>query len=142
MFERVVPASLVRRSLAVFIDFLVAFGVWVGAGVALRGAWWLLILFVLDVIVTATWGSSPGRWICGIRIVRVADGEAPGVRAALVRTALVFTTGWLGVVAVAIAAHVHHNPGERMWWDAAAGTRLVSLRRVSVEEALRSEPTR
>jgi uncharacterized RDD family membrane protein YckC len=121
------PGSNVRRIFAVFVDFFVFFGIWVASGflpVTAPGLWALGFLFVLDVLLTAFFGASLGRWIANIRVVR-ADGGRPGLVAALIRTGVVFLTGWAGLL---VFAKLGVRVPPRVWWDAAAGTRVVAGR--------------
>ena len=133
------PASGVRRILAVFIDLFAYSAVWAVIGI-LAGAssnyLGLAAIFVLDVVLTAVTGASAGRWLTGIRVARVGGG-GPGFAAALIRTALTFSTGWAGLLAVTLLLAARHEVDSdrglpaRLWWDAAAGTRLVSGRQQS-----------
>lgn len=131
------PANNVRRMLAVFIDFFVFFAAWFafGAVFAVGSVYYALgFLFVLDVVLTGFLGVSVGRWLTGIRVVR-GDGQ-PGLIAALLRTTIVFLTGWVGLFVFMVTEWFGHLGAEgsvprRMWWDAAAGTRLVSSKRTS-----------
>lgn len=126
-------ATNVRRLLAVFIDFFVFFAAWIASGAlfAVGSVYYALgFLFVLDVALTAFLGVSLGRWLTGIRVVR-ADGRQPGLVPALLRTAIVFLTGWAGLFVFMVTEWFAHIGVEgtvprRMWWDAAAGTRLVA----------------
>jgi uncharacterized RDD family membrane protein YckC len=127
------PAGGVRRILAVFIDFLVFFALWItiGAFFSIGSFYYALgVLFLLDAALTALWGATPGRWLTGIRVARI-NGLKPGIRAALIRTAIVFLTGWAGLILVSLMLGVRKETESdrampsRMWWDAAAGTRIV-----------------
>ncbi|HXN91945.1 MAG TPA: RDD family protein [Candidatus Sulfotelmatobacter sp.] len=133
------PATNVSRMLAVFIDFFVFFAAWIvfGAVFAVGSVYYALgFLFVLDVVLTAFLGISVGRWLTGIRVVQ-KDGRQPGLVPALLRTAIVFLTGWVGLFVFLVTEWFGHVGVEgsvprRMWWDAAAATRLVSSKAVSV----------
>lgn len=90
------------------------------------GAFFALIAYVLlDIVLTAFLGQSPGRYVARIRVVRVADGGRPGLGAALLRTSLVVISGWLGIFVYLLALRYTEQSPRRMWWDAAAGTQLV-----------------
>ncbi len=127
--------SFMRRVLAVFIDFLVVYAAWAVFGALIRvGSFYYALgfFFVLDVGLTAFLGLSLGRWITGIRVARV-DGGRPGLLSALIRTALVFLTWWAGLLVFLVTAVLARLGFEdlfpsRMWWDAAARTRLVPAR--------------
>jgi uncharacterized RDD family membrane protein YckC len=129
MSVEVEPAGGVRRIVAVFIDWFVFFGIWIAVGIFIQmnSLFVALGLFVLvDVLMTGFIGRSAGRFATGIRVVR-ADGNAPGLARALVRTTLVLFTGFVGFFVYALGAKFG-APTPRMWWDAAAGTQLVSTR--------------
>jgi uncharacterized RDD family membrane protein YckC len=126
-------ASGVRRSLAVFIDFFAYSLVWGAIGVFARDSslyFGLAGIFLLDVVLTAVFGASVGRWVTGIRVAR-ADGSRPGFVPTLIRTALTFSTGWAGLLFVTLILSVSNDESSdrvmpaRLWWDAAAGTELV-----------------
>ena len=129
-------ASGIRRSLAVFIDLFAYSVIWgvIGA-VAHESSTYvgLAIIFLLDVVLTALVGASPGRWITGIRVVRL-DGGRPGFVPALIRTALTFSTGWAGLLFISFLLWFRGEYGSdrgmpaRLWWDAAAGTHLMRAR--------------
>lgn len=126
------PAGGVRRILAVFIDFFVFFALWLALGVfiAVGSIYYALaVFFLVDVALTSLFGVSAGRFLSGIRVARI-DGGRPGPWRALVRTALVFATGWAGLLWVSLSLWWDRDGGmsSRLWWDAAAGTRLVSAR--------------
>lgn len=103
----------VRRALAVFADFIVYFGVFAAVGISVSatgtssslGPWVVPALLALHVVLTALYGTSPGRLIAGVRVIR-PDGEAPG----------------LALFAEAVG---HGSTPRRMWWDVAAGTIVV-----------------
>lgn len=121
--------SALRRSLAVFIDTFVFFGVWAAIGiVSSTGSLFyaLAVFFLLDATLTAYFGISLGRLAVGIQVAR-AGGERPGLPAALLRTLLVFLTGWIGMWLYLLTLRAEVSVS-RMWWDAAAGTHLVSAR--------------
>jgi uncharacterized RDD family membrane protein YckC len=127
------PIGSLRRALAPFIDFVVYFGVFAAVGIASATAssptlleqGLVPILIVFHVVVTALTGSSPGRFMTGIRVVQAAD-RPPGLWRSLVRSALVLSTGCIGVYIFAEAT-AHGRPPRRMWWDAAVGTSLVRV---------------
>ena len=131
------PAGGVRRILAVFIDFLVFFALWLALGIfiAMGSLYYALaVFFVADVVLTAFLGVSAGRFLLGIRVAQL-DGGRPGPWRAVVRTALVIATGWAGLLWLSLSLWYdrEREMSSRLWWDGAAGTRLVSGR-------LRSKP--
>jgi uncharacterized RDD family membrane protein YckC len=90
------------------------------------GAFYALIAFlIIDVLLTAFQGQTPGRYVARLRVVRVADGGRPGLGPALLRTGLVVISGWLGIFIYLLALRFVDQSPKRMWWDAAAGTQLV-----------------
>jgi hypothetical protein len=123
------PASSARRALAVFIDFLAYFAAWIAIGfLAPTNSFFYMLglLLLVDVLGTAYIGVSPGRLLTGIRVVRRTDNRAPGLRPALVRTAIALGTGWLGVWFFLDGVREGSAP-QSMWWDNAAGTELVNV---------------
>ena len=119
-------ASSARRAVAVFVDFCVYFSLWgvldsllpVGSSLYV-----LILILAIHVVATAYRGLSPGRLVTGIRVVRTTDDLPPGHLAALLRTALVVATGWLGMFAFLLTLRAEEE-SPRLWWDAAARTRL------------------
>ena len=127
-------AGGLRRSLAVFVDFLVFFAIWIAIGlVAPTGSvfYTLALFLVVDVVLTAFFGLSPGRFAAGIRVVRATAGGPPGLLAALIRTGLVVISGWLGLFLYLLSLRYLDRSPQRMWWDAAARTRLVLAARAT-----------
>lgn len=129
------PAGGVRRILAVFIDVFAYSAIWGFGNAVAHGSpvpYGVAAAFVLDVALTA-YGVSAGRWLTGIRVARI-EGGRPGLWRALGRTALVFATGWLGLVWLSLLLWWRREEGSdrpmpaRLWWDAAAGTQLVTAR--------------
>lgn len=121
-------AGGLRRVWALVVDWF-AWGVIASAfqlAVPDYGAFYALIAFVvMDVLLTAFIGQSPGRYVARIRVVRVVDGGRPGLGRALLRTGLVVVSGWLGIFIYLLALRYVDQSPKRMWWDAAAGTQLV-----------------
>ena len=113
-----------------FIDFLTYFGVWIAVGfLAPTNSFFYMIglLVLIDVLGTAFLGLSPGRLLTGMRVVRLTDNCPPGLRRALVRTGVVLAGGWLGLFFFNAGVRKGIGP-QRMWWDLAAGTQLVTVR--------------
>src|ERR1700730_11343586 len=118
-------ASRIRRALAVFVDLFVYYVVWGVAGSLLpvgSSLYILVLLLTVHVVATAYKGLSLGRLLTGIRVGRMKDVLPPGLRAALLRTALVITTGWPGMFVFMISLRNDEDP-TRLWWDAAEGGR-------------------
>jgi hypothetical protein len=141
---------MLRRVLAVVVDFFVVNTVWgaVGTFAASRDhpeysyAGILLYLVAIDLPLTAFFGLSAGRAAAGIRVLRVSDGHAPGVARAGLRIAIVTLTGVVGLLYWTFAMSLGHffdtSLGRfRLWWDAAAGTALVRAGRTVESEFTR-----
>ncbi|WP_107072585.1 RDD family protein, partial [Streptomyces katrae] len=137
MAERAVrPAGLVRRGLARVLDSLVLAGVAVAAARAsgrTTTVWLLdattagrlglvlaaLLLFGVfyEALPTARWGRTPGKKLCGVRVLATATLRPPGFGAALLRM-LVY--GFLGLPGSLWC--LFDRPRRRGWHDRAART--------------------
>jgi uncharacterized RDD family membrane protein YckC len=81
-------ASMPRRVLALFIDWLLSMAI---AYWLTHSQFWTIAVFAVEVyLLTAMGGSTVGKRLLGIRTVRV-DGGPVGFGWALVRTALLLT---------------------------------------------------
>jgi hypothetical protein len=81
-------ASMGRRLLALTIDWLLSMviAIWLT-----HSQYWTLAIFAIEVFVlTALGGSTVGKRLCGIRVIRTGGGQV-GFRWALVRTVLLLT---------------------------------------------------
>ena len=81
-------ASIGRRVLAVTIDWLLsmAIAVWLT-----HSQYWTIVVFAVEVyVLTALTGTTAGKRLCGIRVIRT-DGGLVGFRRALVRTLILLT---------------------------------------------------
>lgn len=95
------PATMLRRVLAVVVDFLVLYAVWVAVGLTVvsfrlpvnPGVGLPMVLVAVDLPLTAAFGLSIGRAVAGIRVIRLSDGQAPGLLRAALRIGLVLLTG-------------------------------------------------
>ena len=129
---------MLRRVLAVTVDFFVLYLVWVVVGaviVELRhpeySSLGLAVYFLaIDLPLTALYGASAGRFLSGIRVRRTADGREPGWARAALRIVLVVSTAPAGFlywsIAHAVVQYLDPRLGRfRLWWDVAAGTELV-----------------
>ncbi|HET6310407.1 MAG TPA: RDD family protein [Candidatus Nitrosotalea sp.] len=135
-------ASGSRRVLAVFLDFWGFFLIWISIAILqpVNSLLYSMAFYLtLDTALTAFLGTTPGRLIAGIRLVRAKDGRRPGVRTALLRTGLILATGWLGLFAYVIRL-VGAGPVHRMWWDTLAGTQLVQVRGVNARMLAFADP--
>ncbi|HET9780767.1 MAG TPA: RDD family protein [Candidatus Dormibacteraeota bacterium] len=132
------PASRLQRAEAVVVDFFCVYLFWISFGLVIDGlgqpsysGLGIAVYFIcVDLSLTAMFGLSPGRAAAGIRVIRVSDGGAPGLRRAALRIALVVVTGVPGVVYWDVASIVDYFLGTsfgsaRLWWDALAGTAVV-----------------
>ncbi len=81
-------ASMGRRVLALFIDWLLSLAI---AYWLTHSQYWTIAIFAFEVFVlTALTGSTVGKRLSGIRVIRTGGGLV-GFRWALVRTALLLT---------------------------------------------------
>ena len=81
-------ASMGRRVLALLIDWLLSMVIayWIT-----RSQYWTIAVFAVEVyVLTALTGTTVGKRLLGIRVIRT-DGGLVGFRWALVRTALLLT---------------------------------------------------
>jgi uncharacterized RDD family membrane protein YckC len=81
-------ASMGRRVLALLIDWLLSMVIayWIT-----RSQFWTIAVFAVEVyVLTALTGTTVGKRLLGIRVIRT-DGGLVGFRWALVRTALLLT---------------------------------------------------
>ncbi|WP_048745082.1 MULTISPECIES: RDD family protein [Paenibacillus] len=87
-----------------------------------------LLMFLYSLLVPVFWyGYTVGKRICGIRIVKVSDGQPPGVGTMLLRTlvaGLVYAIT-LGVGAIASAIRVGVREDKRSIHDFIAGTGVI-----------------
>lgn len=137
--EEVALATHNQRILAVFIDFVVLCALGISMLIAvlnflpalnnpIGGYVWLGIFFVIDLVMTALWGLSLGRFALGIRVIRLDDGRSPGLPRALARIALVLLTGVFAIPSRTGSGRTYLGLPDRFWWDRAAGTLLVRSR--------------
>jgi uncharacterized RDD family membrane protein YckC len=81
-------ASMGRRVLALLIDWLLSMAI---AYWLTRSQYWTLAVFAVEVyLLTALTGTTVGKRLLGIRVIRT-DGSLVGFRWALVRTVLLLT---------------------------------------------------
>jgi uncharacterized RDD family membrane protein YckC len=84
-------APVGRRLAAVFIDWMlclvIAYGLLAHGHFSGSSPWTLLVFGVLSVLTVGTVGSTPGKRIMRLRVVR-QDGERLGLLAVVIRTAL------------------------------------------------------
>jgi len=81
-------ASMGRRLLALIIDWLLCMLI---AYWLTHSQFWTIAVFAIeDYMLTALTGSTVGKRLCGIRVIRT-DGGLVGFRWALVRTAILLT---------------------------------------------------
>jgi uncharacterized RDD family membrane protein YckC len=81
-------ASIGSRLLALFIDWLLCMLI---AYWLTHSQYWTIVVFAVEVyVLTALTGTTVGKRLCGIRVIRT-DGSLVGFRWALVRTVLLLT---------------------------------------------------
>jgi uncharacterized RDD family membrane protein YckC len=84
-------ASTGRRLLALLIDWwlcvIVTYGMITHGNMVKTNDWTLLVFFVLSVLTVGTIGSTPGKRLLGLRVVR-ADGSRATLGQVAVRTFL------------------------------------------------------
>jgi RDD family len=81
-------ASINRRVLALFVDWLLSLVI---AYWLTHSTYWTIAVFAVEVYaLTALTGTTVGKRLCGIRVIRTGGGLV-GFRWALVRTALLLT---------------------------------------------------
>lgn len=127
-----------RRFLAWFINVIV--GTAVIGGLALVGSNYLphgvvnylangAYFGLFHLLPIRLWGLTFGGLVAGIRVVRAADGNSPGLLRALARLAIFTITFPAAVVILGLflipAREFSNTVPRRLWWDAAAGTLVV-----------------
>ena len=81
-------SSMPRRVLALLIDWLLSMAI---AYWLTHSQFWTIAVFAIEVyVLTALGGSTVGKRLCGIRVVRIGGGPV-GFGWALVRTAILLT---------------------------------------------------
>ena len=76
------------RLLALFVDWLLCMLI---AFWLTHSQYWTIVVFAVEVyVLTALTGTTVGKRLCGIRVIRT-DGSLVGFRWALVRTVLLLT---------------------------------------------------
>ena len=81
-------SSMPRRFLALLIDWLLSMAI---AYWLTHSQFWTIAVFAIEVyVLTALGGSTVGKRLCGIRVVRIGGGPV-GFGWALVRTAILLT---------------------------------------------------
>lgn len=115
-----------------FLDFVV-YSVAIGAvgfsGLFAAGPYVVPTILVADFLLTSLLGVTPGRFVMGIRVLR-PDGRPPGLMAGAIRTALVVTTGLVGVYMFSMRVTDEDAAQYRLWWDTIVGTQVVRVGRV------------
>ncbi|MEW2520382.1 RDD family protein [Actinacidiphila alni] len=84
-------ATIGRRVVAIFIDWflclVIAYGLIAHRDAARSNTWTLVVFGVVSLLTLATVGSTPGKRIMGLRVVRL-DGGRLGPLAVVIRTVL------------------------------------------------------
>lgn len=158
----VVVAEPDRRFYAFVVDRLIAWLIFAGAGVAAWAVFFreekvLYGILALAVVVLVVWfvaamltglgGATPGKSLCGLRVVSVRTGRHIGVGAALLRHAVLglSTLPTLGIGAASLAWMATADPTghRRGWHDHIAGSVVVDVRpRVAEREEAAPAPRR
>jgi uncharacterized RDD family membrane protein YckC len=122
------PALVYLGFVTTYTDGRFAFGplVWLGAALFLLGSLYEFLGVVL-------WGRTPGKWIFGLKVVRLSDGQRPNTRQALLRGLVPWSALALPVGALAVPGLVliyGSVPGDlhRGIPDHAGGTLVISTR--------------
>jgi uncharacterized RDD family membrane protein YckC len=80
-----------RRLAALFVDWvlcaLIAYGLLAHGSLRAADQWTFVVFGVMSLLALATAGTTPGKRLLRLRVVRV-DGERAGIVAAVVRTVL------------------------------------------------------
>jgi len=153
------PANLGRRFLAGFISWII-FAV-IGTsltGIVTQGASFLpnsdsaatdagvvneavyvAEVVLLQILPTALWGRTLGQWAAGVRVVRVEDGSPPAWLRTIVRFVVFQTVPVVGLIyLIALLVKLRFGLGggvpDRMLWDHASGTVVVTATKTSVNE--------
>ena len=148
MQKNVRYAGLWSRFLALFFDFLLFCALFFPVTRLVKGVWlmsaadhtwnqglfvtdplcitFLFIMFLYVVLLEGLSGATFGKWIVGLRVVRV-DGSAPGFTKGLLRNILRIVDGLpalsiLGIVLIASTVE------KTRFGDLIAGTRVVRVR--------------
>ena len=84
-------ASTGRRLLAIVIDWwlcaLIAYGLIAHRNPLAANYWTMFVFFVMSVLTLATIGSTPGKRLLGLRLIRL-DGGRPSIPQVALRTVL------------------------------------------------------
>lgn len=138
-------AQLERRFTAFAIDRLLAWSllavvgvlavvlvsddVWTVVGVA---AGTMVLLWLVFAIVLGVSGSSPGKAVCGLRVVHIGDGTPIGVGPALLRSFVLGAAGLptfgIGIATLAWTAVEDRGRQRRGWHDHLTKTVVVDVR--------------
>jgi uncharacterized RDD family membrane protein YckC len=101
------------------------------AGVAAVGALALVLWFV-GALMTGLAGVTPGKSLCGLKVVSASTGEPIGLAAALLRQAIVGLGGYptlgVGDATLAWMATLDGAGLRRAWHDRVAGSVVVDVR--------------
>lgn len=154
-------AELDRRLTAYVVDRLVVWGASAGIGYAgwqlavAPGRVWLAVVVgvaaamafgLAAAVLLGTTGLSPGKAVCGLRVVRRSDGSPIGVLAAIGRTAVLGVAGLptlgLGVATLAWTAAMDPEGQRRGLHDRIGDAVVVDVRhRPVVDEPAAEVPT-
>jgi len=100
--------------------------------------WWFVPAQVAgqvayQTVLVGTWGTTVGKWILGLKIVRYADGTRPDLARAAQRALVpavpaVLPVDIAGVLSAAVSATFVFMPLRRGWPDLYAGTIVIRTR--------------
>ncbi|MQS09937.1 RDD family protein, partial [Streptomyces alkaliphilus] len=88
----------------------------------------LLVGFLVEALPTALWGRTPGKALCGLRVVDMESRDRPGVGTAVIRwfTHTILWWSVIGVIGVVLA--LFDRPWRQGWHDRAARTFVAGRR--------------
>ncbi|QIG41626.1 FHA domain-containing protein [Nocardioides anomalus] len=116
---------------------------WVGVG-AIAGA--VVFLWLVVSLLVGRYGLTPGKALLGLRVLSAEDARPVGVGKALVRNLVLgvatLPTVGFGAGALAWTAMMDPTGWRRGWHDLRAGTVVVDVRPVPVEEEPEEEAPR
>jgi len=91
-----------------------------------------LVLWLVGVLLTGLAGVTPGRSLCGLRVVDASSGEPIGLARAFVRQAIVGLGGYptlgLGDATLAWTATLDPSGERRAWHDRVVGSVVLDVR--------------
>ncbi|MCE7082545.1 RDD family protein [Streptomyces sp. ST2-7A] len=99
------------------------------------GPWIVLVLGVfllagllLEALPMALWGRTPGKALCGLRVVDMGSRDRPGIGAALIRWFTHTVLWWTVVGAIGVVLALFDRPWRQGWHDRVARTFVAGRR--------------